>query len=139
MAERVLTLRELNRATLARQLLLERKRLGVLPAIERVAGLQAQWPPSPYLGLWSRIAGFKRETLERAVLAGEVLKPTVMRGTLHLVTARDYPMFWGALRDMPTWYDATHLEHALKALAGARKLAEREPLTQKAALAYLEE
>ena len=46
--------------------------------------------------------GFKRETLERALLRGDVLKPTVMRGTLHLVTARDYPLFWTALRDMPT-------------------------------------
>ena len=138
MAERVLTLRELNRATLARQLLLERKRIGVLPAIERLAGMQAQWPPSPYIGLWTRVTGFKRETLERAVLGGEVVKPTVMRGTLHLVTARDYPMFWWALRDMPTWYDDTHVAHAMKALAGARKLAESAPLTHKDGLAYLE-
>ena len=138
MAERVLTLKELNRATLARQLLLERKRVGVLPAIERVAGLQAQWPPSPYLGLWSRVTGFTRESLERAILRGDVLKPTVMRGTLHLVTARDYPMFWWALRDMPTWYSDTHLAHALNALKGARKLAEQAPLTHKRGLEYLE-
>jgi hypothetical protein len=138
-AERVLTLRELNRATLARQLLLERRRIGVLPAIERVAGLQAQWPPSPYIGLWSRLTGFKRETLERAILARKVLKPTVMRGTLHLITARDYALYWAALRDMPTWFNATHLGHALKAVPGARALAEAEPLTMKTALAYLEE
>jgi hypothetical protein len=137
-AERVLTLKELNRATLARQLLLERKKIGVLPAIERIAGMQAQWPPSPYVGLWSRVAAFKRESLERAVRSGDVVKPTVMRGTLHLVTARDYPMFWWALRDMPTWYDDTHLAQALKALAGARRLAEQEPLTHKAGHAYLE-
>ena len=86
-------MRELNRATLARQLLLERRRLPVLRAVERLVGLQAQWPPSPYLGLWTRLEGFRRETLERAVQRGEVLKPTVMRGTLHLVTARDYPVF----------------------------------------------
>jgi Winged helix DNA-binding domain len=138
-AERVLTLKELNRATLARQLLLERKKIGVLPAIERLAGMQAQWPPSPYVGLWSRVTGFKREALERAILRGDVVKPTVMRGTLHLVTSRDYPVFWAALRDMPTWYDETHLAHALEAVQGARRLAERAPLTHKEGLAYLEE
>jgi hypothetical protein len=132
---RTLSLRELNRATLARQLLLDRRKLGTLPAIERVAGLQAQWPPSPYVGLWSRVAGFRRESLERAVLRGDVVKPTVMRGTLHLVTARDYPMFWWALRDMPTWYDDTHLEHALKVLVDVRG---RAPLTHKEGLDYLE-
>ena len=136
--ERTLTQRELNRATLARQLLLQRTRTTVLPAIEQLAGLQAQWPPSPYVGLWSRLQGFRRESLERASVRGDVIKPTVMRGTLHLVTARDYPMFWSALRDMPTWYDDTHLAHALEAVAGARKLAERAPITHKEGLDYLE-
>jgi hypothetical protein len=135
MAERVLTTRELNRATLARQLLLERRKVGAVAAIERLAGLQAQWPPSPYVGLWSRIAGFRRDALERAVRRGEVVKPTVMRGTLHLISARDYPVFYWALRDMPTWYDATHLEHAEKELAAVRKLA---PLTHKQGLEHLE-
>lgn len=139
MAERVLTLKELNRATLARQLLLERKRVGVVPAIERLAGLQAQWPPSPYVGLWSRIAGFRREALERAIRNGDVVKPTVMRGTLHLVTTRDYPVFWFALRDMPTWYDETHLSHAQKAMKTLRALAERGPLSHNAALEHLRE
>ncbi|HZR96990.1 MAG TPA: winged helix DNA-binding domain-containing protein [Gaiellaceae bacterium] len=134
MAERVLTLRELNRATLARQLLLERKRLGVLRAIERLAGLQAQWPPSPYIGLWSRLDGFERATLERAVLRGKVLKPTLMRGTLHLVTRRDYPLYYAALRDMPTWFQAHHLEHALGLLDEIRALA---PLTHAAALDHI--
>jgi winged helix DNA-binding protein len=135
-AERVLTLRELNRATLARQLLLERKKLSVTAAIERLAGLQAQWPPAPYVGLWSRLQGFRREALERAVLAGTVVKPTVMRGTLHLITRRDYPVFWWALRDMPTWYDETHLAHALTAVAAARG---RAPFTHAEALAWLEQ
>jgi hypothetical protein len=138
-AERVLTLRELNRATLARQLLLDRKRIGVVPAIERVAGLQAQWPPSPYVGLWSRLAGFKRETLERAIRNGEVVKPSVMRGTLHLVTARDYPVFWFALRDMTDWYDETHLSHAQKAMKSLRALAGRGPLSHNTALEHLRE
>jgi Winged helix DNA-binding domain len=134
MAPRVLTLRELNRATLARQLLLERKRLGVLAAIERVAGLQAQWPPSPYIGLWSRLVGFTRESLERAVRRGDVLKPTVMRGTLHLITARDYPLYYAALQDMPTWFQQHHLEHARAMLADVRSLA---PLTQNEAVEYV--
>jgi hypothetical protein len=134
-AERVLTLKELNRATLARQLLLRRRRLAPGPAIERLAGLQAQWPPSPYIGLWSRLEGFRRETLERAVLRGDVLKPTVMRGTLHLITRRDYPVFWWALRDMPTWYQEQHLAHALTLLEDARG---RAPLTHAEALAWLE-
>ena len=124
MAERVLTLRELNRATLARQLLLERRKVAVVPAVERLAGLQAQWPPSPYVGLWSRVAGFRRESLERAIREGKVVKATVMRGTLHLLAARDYPVFWTALRDMPTWFDETHLAHALLAVPGIRALAE---------------
>jgi hypothetical protein len=136
-AERVLTLKELNRATLARQLLLERRRMGVLPAIERLAGLQAQWPPSPYIGLWSRLQGFKRDALERAVRAGQVVKPTVMRGTLHLITSRDYPLFWWALTDMPTWYDATHLAHAESSLARMRSVAEQAPLTHADAIALL--
>lgn len=137
MAERVLTLRELNRATLARQLLLQRKKIGVLPAIERIAGMQAQWPQSPYVGLWSRVTGFKREALERAVANGDVVKPTVMRGTLHLVTTRDYPIFWFALRDMPAWYDETHLAHAQKAMRSLRRLAHTGPLTHNDALEHL--
>ena len=131
---RVLTQRDLNRATLARQLLLERKKLSTRAAIERVAGLQAQWPPSPYIGLWSRVDGFRRETLERAILRGDVIKPTVMRGTLHLITARDYPLYYAALRDMPTWFRAEHLRHARAVLADVRA---RAPITQNDVIAYL--
>lgn len=133
--ERVLTLRELNRALLARQLLLERKRLSPVAVIERLVGMQAQWPPAPYVGIWTRTTSFKREALERAIRSGEVVKPTVMRGTLHLVTARDYPVFYAALRNMPTWYGETHLAHALKELRAVRALA---PLTHTEGLAHLE-
>jgi Winged helix DNA-binding domain len=119
---RTLTVRDLNRATLARQLLLERRRLPVGRAIERLVGMQAQWPPAPYIGLWTRVEGFRRETLERLLLRGDVLKPTVMRGTLHLVTARDYPVFYAAFREMHTWFGPMHLERAVASLDGVRAL-----------------
>ena len=99
---RVLTLRELNRATLARQLLLERKKLGVLAALERVAGLQAQWAPAPYVGLWTRVVGFRREQLERALLSRRVVRAVLMRGTIHLVSRADYHRF-GAAVGAPPW------------------------------------
>src|SRR6266513_4047119 len=119
---RTLTLAELNRATLARQLLLQRRRLPVGRAIERLVGMQAQWPPSPYIGLWTRVDGFRRETLERLLRSGQVLKPSVMRGTLHLVTGRDYPVFYAAFREMNTWFGPLHLERAVASLDGVRAL-----------------
>jgi hypothetical protein len=88
LTERTLTLRELNRATLARQLLLERKRLSPPALIERLVGMQAQWPPAPYVGIWTRATGFKRDALERELVRGTVLKATVMRQTLHRGQAR---------------------------------------------------
>jgi Winged helix DNA-binding domain len=101
-AERVLTLRELNRTTLLRQLLLRRERMPVARAVEKVAGLQAQWAPAPYVALWSRLEAFERRSLERALLAGRVVKALLMRATLHLVTARDYPDFDSAVREART-------------------------------------
>ncbi|HKC91124.1 MAG TPA: crosslink repair DNA glycosylase YcaQ family protein, partial [Candidatus Limnocylindria bacterium] len=88
-----LTLRELNRALLARQLLLERRKVGVVDAIERLGGLQAQWAPSPYVALWSRLAGFDRDRLTGPIERGEIVKATLMRATLHLVSAREYPSY----------------------------------------------
>lgn len=88
---RVLSDRELNRALLARQFLLRRVALTPTAAIERLAGLQAQWAPAPYVGLWSRLARFTIADLERALAARRVVKASLMRGTLHLVSARDYP------------------------------------------------
>jgi Winged helix DNA-binding domain len=90
---RSVSLRELNRWTLARQMLLERADLDAVTAIERLAGMQAQYSPSPYIGLWSRIRAFKREDLEAALAAHLVYKATLMRGTLHLVSARQFDLF----------------------------------------------
>jgi hypothetical protein len=88
-----LSIRELNRALLARQFLLKRQKVGVVDAVERLGGLQAQWAPSPYVALWSRLAGFEREQLTRPIDRGEIVKATLMRATLHLVSARDYPAY----------------------------------------------
>jgi hypothetical protein len=97
----VLTLRDLNRATLARQMLLERASLSVVTAIERLAALQAQWAPSPYLALWSRLRDFKRESLWNAIEKKHtVIRARLMRGTLHLVSARDFYSYAVATQDL---------------------------------------
>lgn len=88
-----LTLRELNRATLARQMLLERETVGPVEGVERLAGLQAQYSPSPYIALWSRLEGFEHEHLTRALMERAIIKASLMRWTLHLLSARDYPFF----------------------------------------------
>src|SRR5919202_472019 len=103
--ERVLTLRELNRALLARQLLLERRKLGVQQAVERICAVQAQWPQSPYIGLWSRLIGFRKEQLTRALEERRVVKSSLFRITLHITSARDYPYFAAVV--LPAARDAT--------------------------------
>src|SRR5207249_4120605 len=95
-----LTLRELNRAMLARQLLLERAKIDVVTAIERLAALQAQWSPSPYIALWSRITDFRREQLWSAIERHRVIRARLMRGTLHLVSAHDFFPYAVATQDL---------------------------------------
>jgi hypothetical protein len=90
--------RELNRWTLARQLLLERVELDAVTAVERLAGMQAQYAPSPYIGLWSRLRDFRREELEAAAMESRVVKATLMRGTLHLVSGREFDRYRVACR-----------------------------------------
>jgi len=87
---RTLSPRALNRAVLARQLLLERSPAPLPRALERVAGIQAQYAPSMYVGLWSRLEGFEREALTRALERRSVVQGTLMRMTIHLVSRRDY-------------------------------------------------
>ena len=86
----VLTRGALSRATLARQMLLAREKTTVVRAVERLAGLQAQLARPPFIGLWSRVEGFRAEDLARAVHARKVVRATLMRGTLHLMTTKDY-------------------------------------------------
>jgi len=97
-ASRVLSLRAVNRALLARQLLLERQ---VLPAagpdraaqvvrtVEHLVGLQAQAPFPPYYGLHSRLDGFRPGDLATLITDRSVVRIALMRGTIHLVSARD--------------------------------------------------
>ncbi len=100
MSPRVLSQRELNRALLARQLLLERSTLPPTRALERVAGLQAQERMPPFIGLWSRLERFRADELTEALQRRRAVKGTLMRGTLHVVSARDYLLFMPAL--LPT-------------------------------------
>ena len=86
----VLTRRRLNRATLARQMLLRRERGSVVEVVERLCGMQAQEPRPPFPGLWTRLDGFRREDLHRALHDRTVVRGTLMRGTLHLLSASDY-------------------------------------------------
>ena len=87
---RVLSRRELNRALLARQGLLERLALPLPRALERVGGIQAQYAPSMYVGLWSRLAGLERAALTRALEDRSAVQATLMRVTIHLVSREDF-------------------------------------------------
>ncbi|GGQ09716.1 winged helix DNA-binding domain-containing protein [Streptomyces roseolilacinus] len=97
-----ITARELNRATLSRQLLLARESSTVLEGVRRVVALQAQHPASPYLALWNRLTGFVAAELDAAFTGRSVVKATLMRITLHAVHAEDYPVFRAAMQ--PTLY-----------------------------------
>lgn len=136
-----LTLRALNRATLARQLLLAREALDPVAAVARVVAIQAQEPASPYVALWSRVAGFDAAALHEAFLAGAVIKASLMRVTLHAVTAADYHALHLAMQ--PTLRaarlndrrfrvtglepdEADALVHGLRAFAGARPRTNQE-------------
>jgi hypothetical protein len=79
-------------------MLLEREGVDAVTAIEQLAGMQAQYSPSPYIGLWSRVRDFRREELEAALKANRVYKATLMRGTLHLVSARQFDLYRVASR-----------------------------------------
>ena len=90
MAEQTLTLREINRATLARQMLLSRERMKPLAAIEHLIALQAQWPRPPFVGLWTRLEGFERRQLAALFDARTVVRATFIRATIHVLSARDF-------------------------------------------------
>jgi Winged helix DNA-binding domain len=156
LATAVLTRRSLNRATLARQLLLRRADLPALEVVERLVGLQAQDADPPYVGLWARMASFQLDDLTRLLHGRKVVRATLFRGTQHLVTAEDYlwlrpllqPMLdrWqkGAFGRSTAGLDLTELAAAARAILDqgtltrpelARALAERWPGRDPVALA----
>jgi hypothetical protein len=102
MAERRLTTRELNRITLARQLLYDRAPLSAVEAVERLVGLQAQAARSPFVGLWTRLAPFARNDLASAIHSKAIVKATAMRATLHLLRVQDYVQFRSTLQPVLT-------------------------------------
>jgi hypothetical protein len=123
-SERVLTQRELNRALLARQLLLVRGRMSIPKALERIGGIQAQYAPSMYVGLWSRLEGLERDALTRALERRSVVQGTMMRATIHLVSRGDYWPFTAGIRDSRlTWWERVHPNADPREMkAAARKL-----------------
>ena len=88
-AARVLGPRELNRALLERQMLLRRRRVPVLDAVEHLVAMQAQVPRDPYVALWSRVDRFRPDSLAEPIAEHRAVRMTLLRGTLHLVTAQD--------------------------------------------------
>lgn len=99
MADRTLTQRELNRALLARQLLLDRVRLPIPRALERMGGIQNQYAPNAYIRLWSCLEGFRRDDLTRALERRSVVQASLMRATIHVVSRRDFWPFAVAVRE----------------------------------------
>ncbi len=95
-----ITARQLNRATLDRQMLLQRESVDVVEAVRRIVALQAQAAASPYLSLWNRVANFDPADLDKAFAGRAVVKATLMRITLHAVHADDYPKFHNAMLSM---------------------------------------
>lgn len=106
MPEPVLSQRALNRALLARQLLLERSPLDLIEAMEQMGGIQTQYAPAGYIGLWSRMRDFERPMLTRALEERRAIQATLMRSTIHIVSATDYwPMTAGVRRIRREWFE----------------------------------
>jgi hypothetical protein len=135
--ERVLTPETLRKAVLARQLLLGRERLPVPRALERMAGLQDQYAPSGYIGLWTRLDGFRRDDLTRALERRTVVQATLLRATIHLVSRRDFWPFAVAIEEplREWWFRTTRRRDDQRRLRSidrrARALLAKGPMSRK--------
>jgi hypothetical protein len=134
----MLTTRALNRAYLERQMLLRRREGGVAAAVERLVGMQAQEPLAPYVGLWSRLSGFEAAHLSRLIEERQLVRGTLMRATVHLVTARDFASLRAVLQEvMERRFQASPFALRIdgvdrsELLAAGRALVESEPLGTK--------
>lgn len=131
----LLTRAHLNRALLARQHLLERRSGPAIDMVDHLVGLQAQNAWSPYVGLWSRVAGFRPEEIGEAFWDRRVTRIAVMRSTIHLVTAADALLLPGLIAPLHAKDLLVNAQHAaaLRTLdvaevtAAARTLVEQEP------------
>ena len=126
----------LNRALLARQMLLKRSQVPAIEAIEHLVGMQAQATPPPYLGLWARIEGFQKAELSELLVSRQAVRLSMMRCTVHLVSARDclalrpvvQPAHERALRHSAFGKNLAGLDLEEVVRAG-REAVEAEPLT----------
>ena len=115
---RTLTARELNRALLARQMLLERVRAPLPRVLERMGGLQAQYAPSMYIGLWSRVEALERDAVTRGLERRSIVQGSMMRATIHLVSRRDYwPFVIGIRRGLQEWWLRLHKDVSRRDIA----------------------
>ncbi|GII87954.1 hypothetical protein Ssi03_59440 [Sphaerisporangium siamense] len=131
----MLTRRALNRALLERQLLLRRHGKTALEAIEHLVGMQSQAPTSPYVNLWTRLRDFEKDDLARLLNDRAVVRVALMRGTIHLVSARDCLELRPVVQPvLDRWARSSHGARLAGAdqeevVALGRKLVEDRPLT----------
>ena len=133
----LLSRRALNRALLARQLLLERRALAPEAAIEHLVGMQAQEPQAPYLGLWTRLADFDPQRLSALIAERRAVRLGIMRATIHLLTARDCLALWPVMAPVPARaFEGSAYRKAIAGVdldalvAAGRGLVALEPLTR---------
>ncbi|MDT7784946.1 MAG: hypothetical protein QOF58_3365 [Pseudonocardiales bacterium] len=138
--------RTLNRTLLARQLLLERTSMPIVEAVEHLGGLHAQAPVPPYLALWTRLKPFKFDALSKLIIDKSLVRMTLWRGTLHLISASDVYLMRTALQpELNKWArnvmpPADRVEIDLDKLTRiTREFVDTEPRTVAEIGAHLEE
>ena len=115
---------------------MERSRQSLPGTLERVAGLQTQYAPSGYIGLWSRLENFRRPSLTKSLEQKRVVQASLMRVTIHMVSKRDYVLFSAGIREATrTWWlriqrHAVEADDMKKVAALLRKHLEKGPLRQ---------